>query len=80
MRCLLRIPAAKFAALCQSWDGAVYRYALPPGDSVWTREAPVHVNVPPEPPVVETFALPPPVAASCVAKPKAVGPTKITSR
>jgi hypothetical protein len=59
MRCILGVPAPKLETLARSWDGASYRYSLPPGDKIWLppEDAAVSPSTPPQP-IIETFPLP----------------------
>ena len=38
--CRLRINPAKIPEIKKTWDGALYRYVLPAGNSVWAKSAP----------------------------------------
>src|SRR4051812_22989544 len=58
LRCVLRVPAVRLDALAASWDGAMYRYALPADDHVWLPRKHGQHPPPPATPVIETFALP----------------------
>ena len=58
LRAQFRVPLEKLDALVASWDGALYRYSLPPDahPSLFRRQS---AAVPPAAaPVIETFPLP----------------------
>lgn len=59
LRAQFRIPVAKLDALAATWDGALYRYALSSDAHPSLRR---ELSEPPageQPPVIETFSLPP---------------------
>jgi hypothetical protein len=60
MHCVLGIPAARLNDLPRTWDGSMYTYTLPSGDSLWMpAKEPHRRDLPPAAPIVEAF--PPPI-------------------
>ncbi len=55
-----RIPATRFDELAASWDGATYRYRLPPGTRRWTQRKMSKESMPAAQPIIETFEVPTP--------------------
>lgn len=55
MRGTFRIPVTRLDELAASWDGAVYRYRLPPGNQRWIRPTAIMETLLPTEPIIETF-------------------------